>query len=151
MKMVPSDLERCPREKRPGELRMFSCPEPASPKRFFAPHDDRPSPSGHYGITVPDLLLPRLAERTSIGDPDPMSGPLPVGAFPPAGSTRSRFGIGKPTFQSGPAAPSLPALGTPTANHRFRAGLAWKAGSSSNLLEPPQFSARLVLQVNQIL
>jgi hypothetical protein len=119
MKMVPSDLKRCPRKKRPGELRIFSCPEPACTKRFFAPHDDRPSPSGRYGITVPDLLLPRLAERTSIGDPDPRSGPLPVGAFPPRRFNAVPLWYRKAHLPKRPAAPLLPALGTPTADHRF--------------------------------
>ena len=134
--MVPSDLERCPREKRPGELRIFSCPEPACAKRFFATHDDRPSPSGHYGVTVPDLPLPRLAERSSIGDPDPTSARSPLGGFPRPPDQRSPALVSESSPSKAAYCPSLPALGTPIADRRFWAGAAWKAGYSSNLLEP---------------
>ena len=44
--------------------RLF-CPEPAFRSGFSLAHDDRPSPSGHYEVSVPDLLLQRLAGLSS--------------------------------------------------------------------------------------
>ena len=43
----------------------LSCPEPAFRSGFSLAHDDRPSPSGHCEVSVPDLLLQRLAELSS--------------------------------------------------------------------------------------
>ena len=49
----------------PRTFALLSCPEPASRSGFSLAHDDRPSPSGHYEVSVPDLLLQHLAERSS--------------------------------------------------------------------------------------
>jgi hypothetical protein len=46
----------------------LSRPKPASRSGFSLAHDDRPFPSGHYEVTVPDLPLQHLA--------GPSSGPL---------------------------------------------------------------------------
>jgi hypothetical protein len=43
----------------------LSCPAPAFRSGLSLAHDDRPSPSGHYEVSGPDLLLQRLAEVSS--------------------------------------------------------------------------------------
>jgi len=43
----------------------LSRPEQASRSVFSLAHDDRPFPSGHYEVSVPDLLLQRLAGPSS--------------------------------------------------------------------------------------
>jgi hypothetical protein len=43
----------------------LSRPEPASRSGFSLARNDRPSPSGHCGVTVPDLPLQRLAGLSS--------------------------------------------------------------------------------------
>jgi hypothetical protein len=116
----------------PRSSARFSCPEPASGSGFSLAHNDRPFPSGHNEVTVPDLLLQHLAERSSDpfacgsiadaglpqrrrsqhrrtvprfppGNPSLASDLLPLRGFSFPPDQRSiRFGTGKLVFRNSP-------------------------------------------------
>jgi hypothetical protein len=92
------------------------CPEPASRGGFSLAHDDRPFPSGHYGVTVPDLPLQHLAE--------PSSSPFGLRLLAdPVCSGVGDLNTAFPLPDSGPAIPGSPQISASPS------GLAYPSGS----------------------
>lgn len=99
MKMVPSDLKRCPREKRPMNCAFSPARSRHVRSGFSLPMTTACLRAAIIGSLFPTCLFPASPNALPSAIPIQRRTRSPLGGSP-AGSTRSRFGIGKLTFQS---------------------------------------------------
>jgi hypothetical protein len=119
MKMVPSDLKRCPREKRPGELRISPARSRHVRSGFSLPMTTVRLRAAVTGSLFPTCFFhasPNALQWRSRSNVGPAHR---WGAFLPRRINAAPLWYRKAHLPKRPTAPSLPALGTPTADHRF--------------------------------
>jgi hypothetical protein len=143
MKMVPSDLKRCPREKRPGELRISPARSRHVRSGFSLPMTTvrlRAAVTGSLFPTCFFLASPNALQWRSRSNVGPAHR---WGAFLPRRINAAPLWYRKAHLPKRPTAPSLPALGTPTADHRFGPAvlgrLAIPQTSWNHLNSPPDW------------